>query len=45
MALLRIYNDLDIKCKFAPTCSKIIKLGDIEAHEAVCQIPNCSNNA
>ena len=35
-ALIKIYNDLDIKCKFAPNCNKVIKLGDLEAHEREC---------
>lgn len=42
-ALLRLYNDLDIKCQYYDKCKKIVKLIDLEAHEKVCQLPKCLN--
>jgi len=41
--LLRIYNDLDIKCQYYDKCGKVVKLVDLEAHERVCQLPKCAN--
>eukprot|EP01016_Furgasonia_blochmanni_P019859 TRINITY_DN2212_c0_g1_i2.p1 TRINITY_DN2212_c0_g1~~TRINITY_DN2212_c0_g1_i2.p1 ORF type:complete len:426 (+),score=62.76 TRINITY_DN2212_c0_g1_i2:154-1431(+) len=41
-ALYKIYSDLDIKCKY-PSCGKNVKLADLAAHEAKCQLPKCLN--
>ena len=41
-ALINIYNDLDIKC---PTCSKVVKMGDLSAHEEKCGRTQCFNTA
>jgi hypothetical protein len=40
-ALIKIYNDLDIKCSF---CSKVPKMSDIVKHELNCRKPKCWNN-
>jgi len=42
-ALMRIYNDLDIQCKFFDQCKTTLKMSDLEAHEKVCQLPKCEN--
>jgi len=42
-ALMRIYNDLDVKCKFYVQCKQIVKLIDLDKHEKVCQLPKCAN--
>eukprot|EP01015_Nassula_variabilis_P002947 TRINITY_DN1178_c0_g1_i2.p1 TRINITY_DN1178_c0_g1~~TRINITY_DN1178_c0_g1_i2.p1 ORF type:complete len:376 (-),score=41.51 TRINITY_DN1178_c0_g1_i2:115-1242(-) len=41
-ALMRIYNDLDIKCQYE-SCGKVVKLCDLEEHEKKCQLPKCIN--
>lgn len=40
--LLKIYNDLDVKCKY-DNCQRMMKLGDLKEHEAKCQKPKCWN--
>lgn len=42
-ALLRMYNELDIKCIHYDKCGKIVKLTDLEKHETFCQLPKCNN--
>jgi E3 ubiquitin-protein ligase NRDP1 len=42
-ALMRIYNDLDIRCKYYDQCKTVLKISDLEDHEKVCQIPKCEN--
>ena len=42
-ALRRIYNDLDIKCKFFNKWNQIVKLCDLDKHEQLCQLPKCFN--
>ena len=41
-ALLKVYNNLDIKCSNAK-CGKVLKLGDLATHENVCLRPKCWN--
>lgn len=41
-ALLIMYNNLDIKCKY-PNCKTIKKIVDIEKHEQTCQAKKCIN--
>jgi len=40
---MRIYNDLDIRCKYYDQCKTILKIADLEVHEKVCQLPKCEN--
>lgn len=40
---MRIYNDLDIRCKYYDQCKTVLKIADLEDHEKVCQIPKCEN--
>ena len=42
-ALLRMYNDLDVKCQYYDQCKQIVKLVDLEQHEKTCQLPKCGN--
>lgn len=42
-ALLRMYNELDIKCVHYDKCNKLLKLSDLEQHEKICQLPQCQN--
>lgn len=42
-ALLRMYNDLDVKCKYYDQCKQVVKLVDLEQHEKICQLPKCGN--
>jgi hypothetical protein len=42
-ALLRMYNELDVKCVHHDKCDKILKLVDLEQHEKTCQLPKCDN--
>ena len=42
VALSRIYNNLEILCKF-PDCKRYIKISDIESHEKSCNKPKCLN--
>lgn len=39
-ALSKIYRNLDIKCQY-PKCAKIVKICELEQHEALCQLPEC----
>lgn len=41
-ALMRMYNNLEIKCN-NPKCGKVVKLCDIVKHEEDCNTPNCLN--
>jgi len=41
--LIKMYNDLDIRCGFE-NCKKIVKLLDLAKHESVCQRPKCWNH-
>lgn len=43
-ALLKVYQQLDIMCS-NPSCKKVVKLGDLDAHESVCLKPKCWNFA
>ena len=43
MGLKRIYNDIDIKCKYYSLCNKVVKISDLEAHEDDCQAPPCKS--
>ena len=43
MALLRIYKDLDVKCKYFATCQQTVKMCDLEKHESNCNLPKCVN--
>lgn len=38
-ALIKIYNDLDIKCD---KCPKVVKLGDLVKHEKKCGLTKCT---
>jgi E3 ubiquitin-protein ligase NRDP1 len=42
-ALLRMYNELDIKCQYYDKCNQTVKLIDLDKHEKVCQLPKCNN--
>lgn len=41
-ALLRIYNNLDVCCKFE-NCKQFKKMSDIAMHQKNCQTPRCIN--
>ena len=41
-ALLRLYNNLDIKCSNAK-CGKVVKVIDLAKHESTCLMPKCWN--
>lgn len=43
-ALMRMYNELDVKCAHYDKCHQIVKLVDLEQHEKVCQLPKCENH-
>lgn len=40
-ALIKIYNDLDLKCQH---CNKVVKLSDLPKHETNCRRAKCWNN-
>lgn len=40
--LIKMYNDLDIRCVFEK-CKKVVKLIDLSRHEAMCQRAKCWN--
>ena len=42
VALSRIYNNLELKCKF-DNCGKMFKISDIDKHEGLCQREKCQN--
>jgi E3 ubiquitin-protein ligase NRDP1 len=42
-ALMRMYNELDIKCIHFDKCNQTCKLIDLDKHEKVCQLPRCGN--
>lgn len=41
-ALKKVYENLEIKC-INPKCNKICRLGDLDAHEAICLKVKCWN--
>lgn len=43
-ALMRMYNELDVKCAHYDKCNQIVKLVDLEQHEKICQLPKCDNH-
>lgn len=43
MALQRMYNNLDIRCKSFAKCNKTVKLIDLEKHELDCCSEKCAN--
>jgi hypothetical protein len=42
-ALRRIYNNIEIKCRFFDKCNRKVLMTDLELHEKNCQKPKCKN--
>eukprot|EP01017_Pseudomicrothorax_dubius_P027642 TRINITY_DN3215_c0_g1_i25.p1 TRINITY_DN3215_c0_g1~~TRINITY_DN3215_c0_g1_i25.p1 ORF type:complete len:239 (-),score=35.95 TRINITY_DN3215_c0_g1_i25:556-1272(-) len=42
-ALLKLYNDLDIKCQNYEDCKTVVKIDALDAHEKQCSQPKCQN--
>lgn len=41
--LMKLYNELNIKCKYYDDCQTILKVADLESHEKICNVPKCAN--
>lgn len=42
-SLYRVYNELEIRCKYFEKCKRVVKLYDLEGHENNCAKVRCCN--